>query len=87
LTIDGIGAEQWVSLYYANADGSWRNTTVSVNGASAVVVDQPNTGGVHDILGVPVQLYLEQGPNTIVIGADQSNYAGDMYQVIVYTET
>lgn len=87
MTIDGIGAEQWVSLYYANADSSWRNTTISVNGGSNVVVGQANTGGVHAILSVPVQLYLEPGSNTIVIGANQTDYAGDMYQVVVYTET
>ncbi|CCL99415.1 uncharacterized protein FIBRA_01433 [Fibroporia radiculosa] len=86
MTVEGIGAEQWVSLYYANADSTWRNTTISVNGGSSVVVDQPNTGGVDVVFSVPVQLYLAKGSNTLLIGADQSNYAGDMYQISVYTE-
>jgi hypothetical protein len=27
--VQGTGAPQWVSLYYANGDSSWRNVTVS----------------------------------------------------------
>ncbi|PCH41168.1 carbohydrate-binding module family 35 protein [Wolfiporia cocos MD-104 SS10] len=87
INVNGIGAEQWVSLYYANGDSSWRNTTISVNGGDSVVVDQPDTGGSHVILSAPVLLYLEEGTNTLLIGADQSNYAGDMYQIVVYEET
>ena len=26
--VQGIGANQWVALYYANGDSTWRNTTV-----------------------------------------------------------
>ncbi|TFY63401.1 hypothetical protein EVJ58_g3275 [Rhodofomes roseus] len=87
LTVPGIGADQWLALYYANADSTWRNVTVSVNNGSSVVVDQPNTGGVHVVLSVPVQVHLNEGSNTITFGADQSNYAGDLYEVIVYTQT
>ncbi|KZT12579.1 carbohydrate-binding module family 35 protein [Laetiporus sulphureus 93-53] len=87
INVTGIGASQWVALYYANGDSSWRNTTVSVNGGSSVVVDQPETGGGNVIFSIPVELYLEEGTNTILIGAGQSNYAGDMYEIVVYTQT
>jgi len=85
ITVQGIGAKQWVSLYYANGDATFRNTTVSVNGGASVLVDQPNTGGGHVILSVPVQLTLKSGTNTITFGAGQTNYAGDLDQIIVYT--
>ncbi|KAJ7480145.1 galactan 1,3-beta-galactosidase [Mycena galericulata] len=85
ITVQGIGAAQWVSLYYANGDATWRNTTVSVNGGPTVLVDQPNTGGGHVILSVPVKLSLNSGSNTITFGADQTNYAGDLDRIIVYT--
>ncbi|KAH9938280.1 galactan 1,3-beta-galactosidase [Fomitopsis serialis] len=90
LNVTGTGADQWLSLYYANADQTWRYPTqyeYSVNGGSSVVVDQPNTGGTSRVLSVPVQVHLNDGPNAVTLGADQSNYAGDLYQVIVYTQT
>ncbi|EPT03669.1 hypothetical protein FOMPIDRAFT_49235 [Fomitopsis schrenkii] len=87
LAITGIGADQWLALYYANGDSTWRNVTVSVNGGASVVVDQPNTGGGHVVFSVPVQVHLNEGSNTVTFGADQSNYAGDLYEVVVYTQT
>jgi hypothetical protein len=78
ITVQGIGAKQWVSLYYANGDATFRNTTVSVNGGASVLVDQPNTGGGHVILSVPVQLTLKSGTNTITFGAGQTN--GDQHR-------
>ncbi|PFH54728.1 carbohydrate-binding module family 35 protein [Amanita thiersii Skay4041] len=85
--IQGIGTSQWVSLYFANGDSTWRTTTVSVNGGPAVVVDQPNTGGGHVILSVPVKLSLRSGANTVIFAAGQSNYAADLDKIIVYTAT
>ncbi|KAF4572546.1 hypothetical protein EYR40_004380 [Pleurotus pulmonarius] len=85
--VQGIGANQWVALYYANGDSSWRNTTVSVNGGAAVSVDQPNTGGGNVLLSVPVKLNLRSGANSITFSAGQSNYAADLDKIIVYTQT
>ncbi|KAJ6519335.1 galactan 1,3-beta-galactosidase [Mycena sanguinolenta] len=85
ITVQGIGAAQWVSLYYANGDSTWRNTTVSVNGGASVLVDQPNTGGGHVVLSVPVKLNLKAGTNTITFGAGQTNFAADLDKIIVYT--
>ena len=45
----------------------------SVNGGSPVWVDQPDTGGGHVILSVPVKLTLNSGSNTITFGAGQSS--------------
>lgn len=58
---------------------------LSVNGGASVLVDQPDTGGGHVILSVPVKLNLKSGSNTITIGANQSNFAGDLDRIIVYT--
>ncbi|PPR00261.1 hypothetical protein CVT24_005009 [Panaeolus cyanescens] len=85
--VQGIGQAQWVSLYYANGDSSWRNTTVSVNGGASVLVDQPNTGGGHVILSVPVKLNLRSGANSITISANQNTYAADLDKIVVYTAT
>lgn len=82
--VQGNGQGQWVSLYYANGDSSYRNVTVSVNGGAATLVDQPDTGGGHVILSVPVKLNLKSGSNTITLGSGQSNYAGDLDKIIVY---
>ncbi|KAI0670505.1 galactan 1,3-beta-galactosidase [Trametes maxima] len=84
ITVQGRGTAQWVSLYIANGDSSWRTTTVSVNGGSSVTLDQPNTGGAGVVLSIPVQLNLRSGSNTITIGAGQSNYAADLDKIIVY---
>ncbi|KJA29316.1 carbohydrate-binding module family 35 protein [Hypholoma sublateritium FD-334 SS-4] len=83
--VQGIGANQWVSLYFANGDSTWRNTTVSVNGGASVLVDQPNTGGGHVLLSVPVKLNLKSGANSITFSANQANYAADLDKIIVYT--
>ncbi|KAF8167828.1 hypothetical protein B0H34DRAFT_814479 [Crassisporium funariophilum] len=98
--VQGIGTAQWVSLYYANGDSSWRNTTVSVNGGASVLVDQLNTGGGGVVLSVPVRLNLKSGANSITFSANQkfvllfiiSNsfiqsiaYAADLDKIIVYT--
>jgi len=85
--VQGIGAAQWVALYFANGDSSWRNTTVSVNGGSNVMVDQPNTGGGGVVLSVPVKLNLRSGANSITFSNGQSNYAADLDKIIVYTAT
>ncbi|KAF8917563.1 galactan 1,3-beta-galactosidase [Mucidula mucida] len=84
LTVQGTAAAHWVALYYANGDSSWRNMTVSVNGGSSVVVDQPDTGGGQVILSVPVQLTLRSGSNTLTFASGQSNYAADLDKIIVY---
>jgi len=83
--VQGTGSAQWVALYYANGDSTWRNRTVSVNGEVSVLVDQPNTGGGHVILSVPVKLILRSGANSITFGSGQSNYAADLDKIIVYT--
>ncbi|KAF5356070.1 hypothetical protein D9756_004010 [Leucocoprinus leucothites] len=85
--VQGAGRDQWVALYYANGDSAWRNTTVSVNGGSPTVVDQPNTGGGHAILSVPVKLNLRSGANSITFSANQNSYAADLDKIIVYTAT
>ncbi|KAK1215924.1 hypothetical protein PQX77_021453 [Marasmius sp. AFHP31] len=85
--VQGTGAGQWVALYYANGDSSYRNTTVSVNGGASVLVDQPNTGGGHVILSVPVKLTLRSGANSLTFSTGQSNYAADLDKIIVYTAT
>ncbi|KAI1795999.1 galactan 1,3-beta-galactosidase [Ganoderma leucocontextum] len=84
ITVQGKGTAQWVSLYIANGDSAWRNTTVSVNGGSPVWIDQPSTDGGNVILSVPVKLNLNSGSNTITFGAGQSNYAADLDRIIVY---
>ncbi|KAF9015437.1 galactan 1,3-beta-galactosidase [Cyathus striatus] len=71
--VQGIGTSQWISLYYANGDSTWRNTTISVNGGSSILVDQPNTGGGHVILSVPVKLPLRSGSNTITVSFNQNS--------------
>ncbi|KAF7319882.1 Galactan 1,3-beta-galactosidase [Mycena kentingensis (nom. inval.)] len=85
ITVQGIGAAQWVSCYIANGDSTWRTTTVSVNGGTAVVLQQPNTGGGHVILSIPIKLTLRSGSNTITFGANQSTFAADLDKIIVYT--
>ncbi|KAF9056450.1 galactan 1,3-beta-galactosidase [Panaeolus papilionaceus] len=85
--VQGIGQNQWVSLYYANGDSTWRDTTISVNGGASVVVDQPNTGGGHVILSVPVKLNLRSGANSITVSANQNSYAADLDKIVVYTAT
>ncbi|KDQ54900.1 carbohydrate-binding module family 35 protein [Jaapia argillacea MUCL 33604] len=84
--VQGNGKDQWVSLYYANGDSTWRNVTVSVNGGPTTLVDQPDTGGGHVILSVPVKLTLNSGSNSITFGSNQSNYAGDLDKIVVYTQ-
>ncbi|KAF9458757.1 galactan 1,3-beta-galactosidase [Collybia nuda] len=83
--IQGTGSPQWVALYYANGDSSWRTTTISVNGGSAVTVDQPNTGGGSVVLSVPVKLTLRSGTNSITVGSGGTNYAADLDKIVVYT--
>ncbi|TFK40889.1 hypothetical protein BDQ12DRAFT_678543 [Crucibulum laeve] len=83
--VQGSGSVQWVSLYFANGDSAWRNTTISVNGGSSVLVDQPNTGGGHVILSVPVKLTLRSGGNTITVASNQNTYAADLDKIVVYT--
>ncbi|THU82491.1 Arabinanase/levansucrase/invertase [Dendrothele bispora CBS 962.96] len=83
--VQGVGRDQWVALYYANGDSTWRNTTVSVNGGPSVMVDQPNTGNGQTVLSVPVKLNLRNGANSITFSNGQSNYAADLDKIIVYT--
>uniref|UniRef100_A0A8H7YAJ7 CBM6 domain-containing protein n=1 Tax=Psilocybe cubensis TaxID=181762 RepID=A0A8H7YAJ7_PSICU len=85
INVQGIGASQWVSLYYANGDSTWRNTTVSVNGGTSILVDQPNTGGGNVVLSVPVKLNLRSGANSITFAANQNTYAADLDKIVVYT--
>ncbi|KAI5830107.1 glycoside hydrolase family 43 and carbohydrate-binding module family 35 protein [Schizophyllum commune Tattone D] len=83
--VEGTGKPQWVSIYYANGDSSYRTVSVSVNGGDPVSVDQPDSGGSSVILSVPVQLTLKSGSNTLTFG-DQDSYAGDLDKIIVYTD-
>ncbi|PAV22245.1 galactan 1,3-beta-galactosidase [Pyrrhoderma noxium] len=85
--VQGNGQGQWVALYFANGDSTWRNTTVSINGGSNVVVDQPNTGGGHVLLSVPVKLNLNSGSNSITFSSGQSNYAADLDRIVVYSQS
>ncbi|KAH6916781.1 galactan 1,3-beta-galactosidase [Coprinopsis sp. MPI-PUGE-AT-0042] len=85
--VEGQGKDQWVALYYSNADSTWRNSTVSVNGGSSVLVQQPNTGGSTVILSAMVKVNLRSGGNTITIGANQGTYAADIDRIVVYTAT
>ncbi|KAI0079984.1 galactan 1,3-beta-galactosidase [Panus rudis PR-1116 ss-1] len=82
--VQGNGQAHWIALYYANGDSSWRNVTVSVNGGGTTLVDQPDTGGGHVILSVPIKVTLRNGANSITFGSGQSNYAGDLDKIIVY---
>ncbi|THH33891.1 hypothetical protein EUX98_g297 [Antrodiella citrinella] len=82
--VQGNGEQYWIALYYANGDSTWRNVTMSVNNAPSILVDQPDTGGGQVILSVPVQVQLNNGANTIVFGANQNNYAGDLDKIVVY---
>ncbi|CAL1704335.1 unnamed protein product [Somion occarium] len=91
VTINNVqsnGGAHWVALYYANGDSTWRNVTVSVNGGSTTLVDQPDTGGGHVILSVPVKLNLNNGANSITFGSGQTSkscdYAADLDKIIVY---
>ncbi|VDB94873.1 unnamed protein product [Peniophora sp. CBMAI 1063] len=84
ITVQGSNANAWISLYYANGDSSWRNTTVSVNGGTPVTVVQPSTYNGQVTLSVPVRVHLNSGSNTLTFGAGQSNYAGDLDKIIVY---
>ncbi|KAJ3808004.1 Arabinanase/levansucrase/invertase [Lentinula lateritia] len=83
----GIGEAQWISLYYANGDSTWRNTTLSVNGGANVVIQQPSSGGGHVIQSVPVKVNLKNGANIFTFSSGQANYAGDLDKIIVYTTT
>ncbi|KAJ3990353.1 Arabinanase/levansucrase/invertase [Lentinula detonsa] len=83
--IVGIGEAQWVSLYYANGDSTWRNTTLSINGGANVVIQQPSSGGGHVIQSVPVKVNLKDGANTLTFSSGQASYAGDLDKIIVYT--
>ncbi|KAJ3837773.1 galactan 1,3-beta-galactosidase [Lentinula raphanica] len=85
--IVGIGEAQWVSLYYANGDSTWRNTTLSVNGGANVVIQQPSSGGGHVIQSVPVKVNLKNGANVLTFSNGQANFAGDLDKIIVYTAT
>ncbi|KAL5495549.1 hypothetical protein ACEPAI_1012 [Sanghuangporus weigelae] len=84
--VQGNGQEQWIALYYANGDSTWRNTTVSVNGGPGTIVDQLDTGGGNVILSVPVKLTLNSGANSLTFSAGQSNYAADLDKIIVYRQ-
>ncbi|EIW60508.1 galactan 1,3-beta-galactosidase [Trametes versicolor FP-101664 SS1] len=84
ITVQGRGTAQWVALYIANGDSSWRNTTISVNGGAPISLDQPNTGGGGVVLSIPVQLNLRSGSNTILFSSGQTNYAADLDKIIVY---
>lgn len=48
-------------------------TIDSVNGGPSVLVDQPNTGGGHVILSIPVKLTLRNGPNALLFSANQKS--------------
>lgn len=61
---------------------------VSINGGPTILVDQPNTGGGHVILSVPLKLDLRNGTNSLTFGANQScrlisNWAYDIQSPII----
>ncbi|KIJ32111.1 carbohydrate-binding module family 35 protein [Sphaerobolus stellatus SS14] len=80
---NGASAGQWVAIYAANGDSSYRNMTLSVNGGYAIVIQQPDTGGAP--ISVPVKLNLKSGSNTLVFASGQ-NYAADLDKIIVYQQ-
>ncbi|KAI0093999.1 glycosyl hydrolase [Irpex rosettiformis] len=82
--VQGTGGAHWVALYFANGDSTYRNVTVSVNGGSSTLVDQPDSGGGGVVISVPVKLNLNSGTNSITFGSGQSNYAADLDKIIVY---
>lgn len=84
--VQGNGKGQWVSVYFANGDSTYRNVTISVNGGASVLLDQPDTGTGQTVLSVPVKLQLDNGANSITLGAGQSNYAADLDKIIVYQQ-
>jgi hypothetical protein len=45
----------------------------SVNGGASVLVQQPDTGGGHVTLSVPVKLNLKSGANSITFSSGQSS--------------
>ncbi|EJD54262.1 galactan 1,3-beta-galactosidase [Auricularia subglabra TFB-10046 SS5] len=83
----GVSGGQWVSVYFANGDSSYRNMTITVNGGSQVTLDQPDSGGGNVVLSVPVRLPLRSGANTLVFASSQNNYAADLDKIVVYTQT
>ncbi|KIJ27418.1 carbohydrate-binding module family 35 protein [Sphaerobolus stellatus SS14] len=84
---NGVSGGQWVAVYAANGDSSYRTMTISVNGGSAIVIQQPDTGSASNPISVPVKLNLKSGSNTILFAAGQSNYAADLDKIIVYTQS
>lgn len=43
------------------------------------MVDQPNTGGGHVLLSVPVKLTLKSGANTVTVSAGQTSKNTPLY--------
>jgi len=83
--VAGNGQGQWVALYFANGDSTYRNTTVSVNGGASVLVDQMNTGE-STVMNTPVKLSLRSGSNSITFSANQNTYAADLDKIVVYQQ-
>ena len=54
----------------------------SVNGGSTILVDQPNTGGGHVILSVPVKLNLNNGANSITFSINQDSEHHRLFVVV-----
>ncbi|CAK5280057.1 unnamed protein product [Mycena citricolor] len=69
LTVQGIGAAQWISVYFANGDSGWRTSTVSVNGGAPFTLVQPSSGGGQVTLSVPMKVNLKKGANTLLFSA------------------
>ena len=73
------GARQ-VTVFYTSGEN--RSTTVSVNGAAAVPVSTPSTGGWDTVGSVTVSLQLNAGANTIRFG-NPSGWAPDFDRIVV----
>lgn len=72
-SMDWRGVAPTLMAFILLGDSSWRNTTVSVNGGSQILVDQPNTGGGGVVLSVPVKLNLRSGANTLAFSVGQNS--------------
>ncbi|KZT60607.1 carbohydrate-binding module family 35 protein, partial [Calocera cornea HHB12733] len=83
--IQGSGGSHWISVYYTNADWSWRETTMSVNGGPSIILAQPDTQNRAAFLSVPIRVALKNSSsNYITFGRNQTSYAGDLDKIIVY---
>ena len=58
-------------------------TQYSVNSGATTLVQQPDTGGGHVILSVPIEVNLNNGANSITFGSGQSSAFAFPYRRIL----